>query len=64
MHSLGLLVDSLQKLLQHAEAMLREAIRMLLYEPQDSPEGKLAKNMLKELKDLQNDMKLVQEEKS
>ena len=44
--------------------MLREAIRMLLYEPQESPEGKLAKSMLKELKDLTNDMKLVQEEKS
>ena len=44
--------------------MLREAIRMLLYEPPESAEGKLVKNMLKELKDLQNDMKLIQEEKS
>lgn len=41
--------------------MLREAIRMLLYEPPDTPEGQMTKNMLKELKDLQNDIKYLEE---
>ncbi|XP_004517861.1 protein msta [Ceratitis capitata] len=48
-------------LLKHIEQMLREAIRMLLYEPPDTPEGQMTKNMLKELKDLQNDIKYLEE---
>ncbi|XP_037949613.1 SET domain-containing protein SmydA-8-like [Teleopsis dalmanni] len=49
----------LKELLQQSESMLRESIRMLLYEPVETPEGKLAKSMLKELKDLQNDMDML-----
>lgn len=51
--------SELLEALKDAEIMLRESIRMLLYEPVDSPEGRLTKSMLKELKDLQNDMKIL-----
>lgn len=34
---------------------------MLLYEPISTPEGQLARNMLRELKELQNDMKMLQQ---
>ncbi|XP_055840243.1 SET domain-containing protein SmydA-8 [Episyrphus balteatus] len=49
----------LLEILKQAETMLREAIRMLLYEPVNTPEGQLTKSMLKELRDLQNDMKML-----
>ncbi|XP_034105015.1 uncharacterized protein LOC117568450 [Drosophila albomicans] len=47
--------------LQQTEVMSREALRMLLYEPISTPEGQLARNMLRELKELQNDMKALQQ---
>ncbi|KAL7736745.1 hypothetical protein ACLKA6_015598 [Drosophila palustris] len=47
--------------LQQTEIMTREALRMLIYEPISTPEGQLARNMLKELKELQNDMKVLQQ---
>ncbi|KAH8384725.1 hypothetical protein KR093_006485 [Drosophila rubida] len=47
--------------LQQTEVMTREALRMLLYEPISTPEGQLARNMLRELKELQNDMKALQQ---
>lgn len=49
----------LQELLQQAEAMLRESLGMLIYEPVNTPEGELTRSMMKELKDLQSDIKLV-----
>lgn len=39
--------------------MLRESIRMLLYEPKQTPEGKLCQSMLQELKYLQTDIKML-----
>lgn len=47
--------------LQQTEIMMRESLRMLLYEPICTPEGHLARNMLRELKELQNDMKVLQQ---
>ncbi|XP_017866302.1 PREDICTED: protein msta [Drosophila arizonae] len=47
--------------LQQIEIMMRESLRMLLYEPICTPEGHLARNMLRELKELQNDMKVLQQ---
>lgn len=47
--------------LQQTEIMTREALRMLLYEPISTPEGQLARNMLRELKELQNDMKALEQ---
>ncbi|XP_030554648.1 SET domain-containing protein SmydA-8 isoform X1 [Drosophila novamexicana] len=47
--------------LQQIEIMTRESLRMLLYEPISTPEGQLARNMLRELKELQNDMKMLQQ---
>lgn len=41
--------------------MIREALRMLLFEPIATPEGQLARSMLRELKELQNDMKMLQQ---
>lgn len=41
--------------------MIREALRMLLFEPISAPEGQLAHGMLRELKELQNDMKMLQQ---
>uniref|UniRef100_A0A1A9W3W3 SET domain-containing protein n=1 Tax=Glossina brevipalpis TaxID=37001 RepID=A0A1A9W3W3_9MUSC len=48
-------------LLQRCESMLREAARMLLYEPVQTPEGELAHAAMDELKDLLNDIKLLKE---
>ncbi|KAH8275274.1 hypothetical protein KR026_004449 [Drosophila bipectinata] len=47
--------------LDQTEVMMRESLRMLLFEPLATPEGQLSRNMLRELKDLQNDIKLLQE---
>lgn len=41
--------------------MLRESVRMLLYEPPETPEGQMTKSILKEIKDLQNDVKYLEE---
>ncbi|XP_075166931.1 uncharacterized protein LOC142239052 [Haematobia irritans] len=49
----------LKQLLIETEDMLREAIRMLLYEPKDTPEGNLLQTMLQELKYLQTDIKML-----
>ncbi|ALC40935.1 CG9642 [Drosophila busckii] len=53
--------DDLLLELQQTEVMMREALRMLLFEPISSPEGQLARSMLRDLKELQNDMKLLQQ---
>ncbi|EDV98137.1 GH22837 [Drosophila grimshawi] len=47
--------------LHQTEVMIRESLRMLLYEPISTPEGQLAHGMLRELKELQNDMKMLQQ---
>ncbi|XP_005188644.2 uncharacterized protein LOC101899433 [Musca domestica] len=47
------------ELLHEVEQMFREAIRMLLYEPKDTPEGNLLQTMLQELKYLQTDIKML-----
>lgn len=49
----------LQNYLRQCEAMFKEAIRMLLYEPQQTPEGALMKSMMGELKDLKNDIQML-----
>jgi len=41
--------------------MLRESLRMLLFEPLSTPEGQLSRTMLRELKELQDDIKTLQE---
>ncbi|KAH8321929.1 hypothetical protein KR067_009818 [Drosophila pandora] len=47
--------------LDQTEVMMRESLRMLLFEPLATPEGQLSRNMLRELKELKNDIKLLQE---
>ncbi|XP_017077826.1 uncharacterized protein LOC108112478 isoform X2 [Drosophila eugracilis] len=47
--------------LQQVEVMLRESLRMLLFEPLATPEGQLSRTMLRELKELQDDIKNLQE---
>uniref|UniRef100_A0A0K8WBW2 Protein msta, isoform A n=2 Tax=Bactrocera latifrons TaxID=174628 RepID=A0A0K8WBW2_BACLA len=47
--------------LKRVEMMLRESVRMLLYEPPETPEGQMTKSILKEIKDLQNDVKYLEE---
>jgi len=47
--------------LQQVEVMLRESLRMLLFEPLATPEGQLSRTMLRELKELQDDIKTLQE---
>ncbi|XP_073812483.1 SET domain-containing protein SmydA-8-like [Musca autumnalis] len=49
----------LKELLHEVEQMFRDAIRMLLYEPKDTPEGNLLQTMLQELKYLQTDIKML-----
>uniref|UniRef100_A0A1B0G1M5 SET domain-containing protein n=1 Tax=Glossina morsitans morsitans TaxID=37546 RepID=A0A1B0G1M5_GLOMM len=51
----------LVSMLQRCEAMLREAARMLLYEPVQTPEGELAHAAMDELRDMLNDIKLLKE---
>nr|XP_014102104.1 SET domain-containing protein SmydA-8 [Bactrocera oleae] len=51
----------LVELLKRVEMMLRESVRMLLYEPLETPEGQMTKSILKEIKDLQNDVKYLEE---
>ncbi|KAM7343123.1 uncharacterized protein ACRADG_010265 [Cochliomyia hominivorax] len=51
--------NELQQLLQESEGMLRESIRMLLYEPKETPEGKLLLSMMHELQYLQTDIKML-----
>lgn len=53
--------SELVELLKRVELMLRESVRMLLYEPPETPEGQMTKCILKELKDLQNDVKYLEE---
>lgn len=59
-HSLYLILFS-KELLKRVEMMLRESVRMLLYEPLETPEGQMTKSILKEIKDLQNDVKYLEE---
>lgn len=57
--SLKINLNLLQDLLQESEEMLRDSIRMLLYEPKETPEGKLMHTMMQELKYLQTDKKML-----
>lgn len=50
--------------LKKSEEMLKESIRMLLYEPKNTPEGHLTISLLKELKDLQFNIKSLTESKT
>ncbi|XP_013099933.2 SET domain-containing protein SmydA-8 [Stomoxys calcitrans] len=54
-----LTVAELQESLAQCETMFKEAIRLLLYEPNDTPEGELVKSIMAELKDLRNDIQLL-----
>ncbi|XP_017049346.1 SET domain-containing protein SmydA-8 [Drosophila ficusphila] len=47
--------------LGQVEVMMRESLRMLLFEPLATPEGQLSRTMLRELKELQDDIKNIQE---
>ncbi|XP_043641651.1 SET domain-containing protein SmydA-8 [Drosophila teissieri] len=47
--------------LERVEVMLRESLRMLLFEPLATPEGQLTRSMLRELKELQDDIKNLRE---
>ncbi|XP_068147750.1 SET domain-containing protein SmydA-8 [Drosophila tropicalis] len=47
--------------LQQTEIMMRESLRMLLFEPLATPEGQLSRSMMRELKELQNDIKMLQD---
>lgn len=48
--------DELEKRLEVADATLREAVSMLLYEPANSPEGKLLRLAMDELRSLRENM--------
>ncbi|XP_075168852.1 SET domain-containing protein SmydA-8-like isoform X2 [Haematobia irritans] len=54
-----LTVSELKMSLEQCEEMFKEAIRLLLHEPADTPEGQLAKSIMTELKDLRNDIQLL-----
>lgn len=47
--------------MERVEVMLRESLRMLLFEPLATPEGQLTRSMLRELKELQDDIKNLRE---
>ncbi|XP_065368686.1 SET domain-containing protein SmydA-8-like [Calliphora vicina] len=49
----------LRDLLLESDVMLRDSIHMLLYEPKETPEGKLLHSMMQELKYLQTDIKML-----
>lgn len=49
----------LQHYLRQCESMYKESIRLLIYEPSETPEGQLVKSMLAELRDLRNDIQLL-----
>lgn len=48
-----------QNYLTEAEALAKESIRMLIYEPISSPEGMLAKQAMYELKDLRSEKQRI-----
>ncbi|KAM7342415.1 SET and MYND domain containing, arthropod-specific, member 6 [Cochliomyia hominivorax] len=52
--------EELQNYLKKCEAMFKESIRMLLYEPPQTPEGELMKSMMGQLKDLKNDIQMLE----
>lgn len=52
--------EQLQNHLRQCEAMFKESIRMLLYEPPHTPEGELMKSMMGQLKDLKNDIQMLE----
>ncbi|XP_065369562.1 SET domain-containing protein SmydA-8-like [Calliphora vicina] len=52
--------EELQRYLRQCEAMFKESIRMLLYEPPQTPEGELMKSMMGQLKDLKNDIQMLE----
>ncbi|XP_052839331.1 LOW QUALITY PROTEIN: SET domain-containing protein SmydA-8 [Drosophila gunungcola] len=53
--------SDLQATLEQVEVMIRESLRMLLFEPLATPEGQLSRSLLRELKELQDDIKNIQE---
>lgn len=48
--------EELEKRLEAADATLREAVSMLLYEPANSPEGKLLRLAMDELRSLRENI--------
>lgn len=52
--------EELQSYLKKCESMFKESIRMLLYEPPQTPEGELMKSMMGQLKDLKNDIQMLE----
>ncbi|XP_061391829.1 SET domain-containing protein SmydA-8-like [Musca vetustissima] len=51
--------EELQEYLRKCEAMYRESMRLLLYEPPETPEGQLVKSIINELRDLRSDIQLL-----
>ncbi|XP_075168028.1 SET and MYND domain containing, arthropod-specific, member 6 [Haematobia irritans] len=51
--------EELKEHLGQCETMFKESIRLLLHEPAETPEGKLVKGIMNELKDLRNDIQLL-----
>lgn len=51
--------EQLQGYLRQCESMFKESIRMLLYEPPQTPEGELMKSIMGQLKDLKNDIQML-----
>lgn len=49
--------DELKKILEKCQKDLKDAARMLFFEPVDSPEGQLARNIMMDLKELQEEIK-------
>lgn len=49
--------EELKKALEKAHQELKEAARLLFYEPVESPEGQLARNIMMDLKELQEEIK-------
>lgn len=48
----SLMLNHLQGVLDEGESIAKEAIGMLIYEPATNPEGMLAKQAMRELKEL------------
>lgn len=53
--------EQLLSILLESEEMLKEALTILLYEPNESPEGRLRAKAMNELKFLRNSIKSVQQ---
>ncbi|XP_073846739.1 SET domain-containing protein SmydA-8-like [Musca autumnalis] len=51
--------EELQEYLRKCEAMYKESMRLLLYEPPETPEGQLVKSIINELRDLRSDIQML-----